>query len=1555
VTVSLLDPAGRQVASFPPFSQKGTWGPNTYTLPPTVGTVGVGTYRVQAQQDARVTAIAINPLTVAVPTGGQISGIAQCPLADGPPTLLRGATVQLLSGADVVATTRASLTDASYSFSGVASESIFGLRYIPQSEGPPIIACGTAVTTNSDGFATVPPPARCPNPDRQNRSWDSAFQLTSGVPVTDFICKPNQSIWMKLAITPGSTVSVAVTGGSSRTRVALFKDLRKEGDLLLDLLASGTPLNVRQLTASMPGLQGAPWDSEPWDSEPWDSEPWDSEPWDSEPWNSSPWDSEPWDSEPCPTNVCAKDGPIYSAAEQRALLAVSRHGHITRNTWDNTGDYFIRVYNIDAFFDPTQALSITATRGPVCGTGTLTFTPASTNLSGNPTTLILTNTARLKDATNELPLTDPSNSAQLAAFNATLQTLASHPAVRGLVVDFAGDGGLKRDYDQWDAQPSCVPAANLVSDAIHDVIAKYRSQPGSALQYVTIVAGHTGLPFRLIPDYAEIEKEKRYNPGLDDLSESKATLASSYVMSDNFYVSFVPISHLESEINLPEPNLGIGRLVESPDDITNVIQAFLDNNGQLVPQTALTTGYTFVKDLATFERDEFQKSGLITDSLISDSWTMADLKGKLFAPAGRFDIIAVNWHASANIAVAADYDTNHPTVLRSGDIVDLTVDARFRNVLVMSLGCHLGYNLVDADVLGQPLGRPVTDPRDFTQVLANQGAMVLANTGYGYGDTDFMGYGERLLGIVTQELEFFDQGTSPQPVPVGLALTRAKRAYVNGSTTLTGVDKKTVEQLTFYGLPMWSVALPTRTQRPAPSVLQVRPVVRGSGLSAGDVIPGYTLAPHDIVQDDATARYFSADGGTAANNSGSNTLPFRPVLPFKSFDVSSPADGTMRGAALLAADYGDVGSFNPAVTLPVTETDTSRHSRGSGGFAPSMPFGTNHLVDQSLVLTPYQFSSSPGSRTARVYGNSGLKLRVYYSNIGGAAALAGPASIGDVTLTANGTLVHVDATITGATITDVADLLVSYTAVGRNSINGQWLTCNLVPRRSDTPGNTASCPNAGVTVVSRDANSFTRHYFADIETAGTGAAPADLRLLIQAVTGTGLVSMRLNDGQYFQVIPRTATVSSPKKSTVLRLSPPVNPTPFDHTATFSANLVLKGDVPIADQTVLFTVGSQQKTALTDREGIARVSMVLQGLPNTYQVVAAFAETPSLLPSSTSSDLKIVKKETRVAFGPTPFLATLRDADNRLMREQMLFFTVTGHGVSQTVASLTTANGVGRLSGLTVPPGSYSVTVRFLGQVPYDDTGLTANIVDERYSPSSATTTLVVDRTPPRCDLTSVDPDKQIIAVEIQDASGSGLASVSATELVNATLSIPTYDAGVLSALKVTATKIDPNLASQLGLEVVDVAGNVTFCDPVAVLVGAPRSVTIRDVKSSEHFVVIYNGRPGLHGLQVKVNRRTWHVQGVRPGEVRTLDIAPALYTDDHNTVILTAEGPPGGSALVLISDMAPASAAARRAQPERSAPINDVDLAGDPGDHSERRTGSRPGGLRPAPTRTRGS
>lgn len=186
-----------------------------------------------------------------------------------------------------------------------------------------------------------------------------------------------------------------------------------------------------------------------------------------------------------------------------------------------------------------------------------------------------------------------------------------------------------------------------------------------------------------------------------------------------------------------------------------------------------------------------------------------------------------------------------------------------------------------------------------------------------------------------------------------------------------------------------------------------------------------------------------------------------------------------------------------------------------------------------------------------------------------------------------------------------------------------------------------------------------------------------------------------------------------------------------------------------------------------------------------------------------------------------------------------------------------------------------------------------------------------DTTPPSCALTGViaGPPKQI-QITVQDSDG-GLAAppngVVVTSAINATVSIPTYTGGDTNPVVVTATKVDQSLGASAALQVTDVAGNVTNCDPVMLSInrttGQPTSTTVNNVDQSEGKVTINNdASAGLTNLSVRVNGKNFEVAGLKNGQVATLDISSALHTGTANTVTLTGKGKPGTSATVLISN-----------------------------------------------------
>jgi len=82
--------------------------------------------------------------------------------------------------------------------------------------------------------------------------------------------------------------------------------------------------------------------------------------------------------------------------------------------------------------------------------------------------------------------------------------------------------------------------------------------------------------------------------------------------------------------------------------------------------------------------------------------------------------------------------------------------------------------------------------------------------------------------------------------------------------------------------------------------------------------------------------------------------------------------------------------------------------------------------------------------------------------------------------------------------------------------------------------------------------------------------------------------------------------------------------------------------------------------------------------------------------------------------------------------------------------------------------------------------------------------------------------------------------------------------------------------------------------------GKPASVTVDNLARAEGHVAIRDGTPGIQNVSVVVNGTHFEVEGLRNGEVRTLDVSSAMIPGDANTMTFTALGQPGGSADVAI-------------------------------------------------------
>jgi hypothetical protein len=284
----------------------------------------------------------------------------------------------------------------------------------------------------------------------------------------------------------------------------------------------------------------------------------------------------------------------------------------------------------------------------------------------------------------------------------------------------------------------------------------------------------------------------------------------------------------------------------------------------------------------------------------------------------------------------------------------------------------------------------------------------------------------------------------------------------------------------------------------------------------------------------------------------------------------------------------------------------------------------------------------------------------------------------------------------------------------------------------------------------------------------TGVNPAVLRFMVQATSGTGLVTLDSNQSDYYTpgIDPGAPTPppiggGPPAQETVLILENPPTTGSFASQVTFTARLT-SADGPLAGQTLNFSLGTQTLPASTDSTGRATVTFLLSDRPGELVSQAAFAGTTEYRASTAAQPFMMNKQGTMLALAPTALTLTvgdagtmtarLRDAANRGLRERTVLLVVSaGSMIVYSRAQATDFQGRAVLdvgaAGLAV--GDYTVAAYFGGGSPI--TGLTLS--DAFYEPAMTTATLTIAAIPP--------PDTQLTE-QPADPSSSPAARFSFT-------------------------------------------------------------------------------------------------------------------------------------------------------------------------------------------------
>ena len=437
-------------------------------------------------------------------------------------------------------------------------------------------------------------------------------------------------------------------------------------------------------------------------------------------------------------------------------------------------------------------------------------------------TLILWNSARMQSRQGV-------SSADITMLEGKLRDLAGHPRVQGVVVDLAGVTTIANLSSAWDADPDDPTKANAVlfgTGGIQQYLRSSLLPAYTGVKYLVIAGDDRIIPMARLQDRTVLLLEGTYAND-EHLSPTATTvgqaLASNKYLSDDPLAVLDGVSAAQLDGSLYLPDLAVGRLVETPQEIVKTIATYIAQDGVLdltppsVTNKVLIAGYDILSNAALQMRERW-KSALgdtsganstapVDGTLVGGTWGGVEaakvaLRTKLAGNGGsRFGIMALAGHAT-------HYEEGVPGVdfrdiqglsavhLYGPDACSTPTQGAIdlAGGVIYAAGCHGGL-----PVPGSCAGEP-NPTLDVPQTMLSRGAVAyVANTGYGWSLKEGIGYSGRLLQIFTEQF------TSGGTVVVGDAVRQTKQRYYLEAPRYDAYDEKTLMQWTLFGLPMYAV------------------------------------------------------------------------------------------------------------------------------------------------------------------------------------------------------------------------------------------------------------------------------------------------------------------------------------------------------------------------------------------------------------------------------------------------------------------------------------------------------------------------------------------------------------------------------------------------------------------------------------------------------------------------------------------------------------------------------------------------------------------------------
>jgi hypothetical protein len=330
----------------------------------------------------------------------------------------------------------------------------------------------------------------------------------------------------------------------------------------------------------------------------------------------------------------------------------------------------------------------------------------------------------------------------------------------------------------------------------------------------------------------------------------------------------------------------------------------------------------------------------------------------------------------------------------------------YSDSLVYSVGCHSGLSVLNQDIGS----RQLLYQADWPAAALKQGGNWIGTTGYGYGDSDLIGYSERLSLLFTKEIgrDTRNQAGGYDGAPIGESLARAKRVYLQTSApgSFSAFDEKALLEWTLYGLPFIRVTVPNPSNPTYGGFFDPQPKKIPTDPPPPRLAPGVftrlitftnTFDPDPPAAEKVPQVYSDVEdsflpGVTTHVTSEAQMAIGRPVMPALAYDITLQPSGpgappVPTGVRLVQATMApDLSEFNPHVTTPVTDMVYAQQQDDPpmeilNAWLPEQPYAEQHtqylsatevLTRDGLIVYPAQL---------RALNSESGQLRRFYSMV----------------------------------------------------------------------------------------------------------------------------------------------------------------------------------------------------------------------------------------------------------------------------------------------------------------------------------------------------------------------------------------------------------------------------------------------------------------------------------------------------------------------------------------------------------------------------------------------